>query len=308
MKKYIKLIIITCMMFLLTGCTSAPLDVEEIKESEEVVSYFQQMNVSITDIELEKRQTNKDKKEDIAYVKIKAENEKATLEGEYIISSSYFDEGGWVVMSIASNKGGTYRPKDMIVCDVLDWYWGATSVDYTDYEILQYDTTANEYRGNLFFTVHYEGNCASISEDYSMELKFDIYEGEWKSNARSVLIDGNCKIFLEDGIYVFKDTNRSNPARYELEFSNVNAKLTYHEWDDKYAYDEQMGYIGGYKQYNLGISGYRIEDGAVYLEEFGNIYGRKPCFKIEPNEIYYDLENLYWQGGLEYNTKLERIE
>lgn len=308
MKKYIKVVLIVCMMFLLTGCSSAPLSVEELKENEDVISYFAQRNVSITDIELEKRQTNKENKEDIAYVKIKAENEFAILEGTYIIESSYFDEGGWNVMGIGCNKGGTYKPKDKVVYDVSGEYFNATSVEYTNYEIIQQDDSKNEYRSNLFYEVYYDGELASITEKYSVELVFDIYEGEWIANAESNLIDSEYELFIKDGNYQFKNTYLTHPHLFKLEFTNVNARLTYYEWDEQLSFDEQKGYIGGYREYYLGMSYYYVEDGGIFLEEFGDIYGNKHCFKIEPNKIFHDRDSIYLSRNLTYDTELERVE
>lgn len=301
MKKYIKFALIASIMFLLTGCTSNPLSVEELKENEEVISYFAQRNVFITDIELEKRQTNKEKKEDIAYVKIKAENEFTILEGTYIIESSFFDEGGWNVMGVGCNKGGTYKPKDKIMYDVSAEYLDASAVEYTNYEIIQYDEEQEEYRGNLYFTVDYKGDFATISENYSVELIFDIYEGEWIANADNILIDGEYEIFIEDGVYTFKDSNQTHPNYFELTFTDVNARLTYYEWKD------YLGSEIGYHEYNLGISNYRIDDGGIVLEEFGNIYSWKPNFKICPDGIFYDYTRKS-SDKPNYKQELEKVD
>lgn len=300
-KKSIKFIIIIGMMFLLTGCTSKPLEVNELRENEEVVSYFAQRNLSITDIKLEKRQTNKEDKEDIAYVYIKAEREEAVLEGVYVIKSSYFDEGGWNVMSISCDEGGTYEPTNIVKYDITRNYQDATSIEYTNHEIIQYDKEQKDFRCNLFFTVNYEGEFATILENYSVELMFDVHEGIWRKYGEIIFIDGDYDIFVEDGTYKQKGDDSTHPNYYELTFTGVDAQLTFYEWQD------YLGSEKGYKEYYLGISNYRIDNGGIVLEEFGGIYSWKPCFKICPEGIYFDY--ISWASDeLDYDSELEKIE
>lgn len=83
-------------MLIFTGCTTS------VKDEDEILTDFAnyEENLSFLDfnsIEISKRQTNKDDKEDIIYASIIGEGEFATHEYECKLVYNYYEQGGWIL-------------------------------------------------------------------------------------------------------------------------------------------------------------------------------------------------------------------
>lgn len=95
-KKTIILLFVGMCMLIFTGCTTS------VKDEDEILTDFAnyEENLSFLDfnsIEISKRQTNKDDKEDIIYASIIGEGEFATHEYECKLVYNYYEQGGWIL-------------------------------------------------------------------------------------------------------------------------------------------------------------------------------------------------------------------
>ncbi len=97
-RKSIVLFLLICCALLLCGCAS-----EEVKTEEEILADMQERKLpeecegaAISGIEILKRQTNQEDKQDIVYVTIQAETETAKLVRSYELEYNLYDEG-WIL-------------------------------------------------------------------------------------------------------------------------------------------------------------------------------------------------------------------
>jgi len=105
MKKILTLVLLI-VVIALTGCTESVESFNNIKKDDTILEFLQENYgvTEITNITLEKRQTNKEKKQDIVYCNITSQNDTDRLNGNFLLRYNYYDKGGWVLESIKENS------------------------------------------------------------------------------------------------------------------------------------------------------------------------------------------------------------
>lgn len=99
MKKTIIFLFVGICMFLFTGCTTSLKDEDEILT--DFANYEENLSfLNFNSMEISKRQTNKDDKEDIIYASIIGEGEFATHEYECKLVYNYYEQGGWILDAV----------------------------------------------------------------------------------------------------------------------------------------------------------------------------------------------------------------
>lgn len=106
-KKSFVLFLLMCCALLLCGCTS-----QAVKTEEEILADMQERKLPeecegavISGIEIIKRQTNQEDKQDIVYVTMQAESENAKLVRSYKLEYNLYDEG-WVLDTVEQYSEG----------------------------------------------------------------------------------------------------------------------------------------------------------------------------------------------------------
>lgn len=156
------------------------LSVEQIQKDEKVISYFSELNMKITSIELEKRKTDKETGYDYVYLKIVAENDEAKLEGEYEIVSCYYDVGGWLVESIQYEGVREYSPKEDYDYSSLvnETYMEVYGEKADEMEILSVETiSSSEYKINA--VIYEYGEISDYIWELYFNVVFDVETGKW---------------------------------------------------------------------------------------------------------------------------------
>ena len=237
-----------------------------------------------------------------------AENEIATLEGVYVLESTYFDEGGWQVMGIRCDEGGEFEPTGKVVYDMMEFFTTdshavkymavPTSIEYTGDTEPEYESTEATYARDLYFTAKYIGDFAKISEKYKVEVRFNEATGVWQRYGVPERLDGSYMLLVENGKYMRMDSSdKEHPTYYELIVSASSVKLILHSWS---------GIM--YTKRNLGSSKCRVEGGGVVLEDYPAIVGSsRPGIKICADGIYQtNYSPFSWAP--EYKVKLKKVE
>lgn len=106
-KKSFVLFLLICCALLLCGCAS-----QAAKTEEEILADMQERKLpeecegaAISGIEILKRQTNQDDKQDVVYVTVQAESESAKLVRSYKLEYNLYDEG-WVLDGVEQYSEG----------------------------------------------------------------------------------------------------------------------------------------------------------------------------------------------------------
>lgn len=98
-KKIIILLFVGMCIMIFTGCTSSVKDEDEILT--DFANYEENLSfLNFNSVEISKRQTNKEDKEDIIYISIIGEGEFATHEYECKLVYNYYEQGGWILDTV----------------------------------------------------------------------------------------------------------------------------------------------------------------------------------------------------------------
>lgn len=184
-------LIVMLVALLISGCGTSDstdvvernklLSVEQIQNDEKVISYFSELNMEITSVELEKRKTEEETGYDYAYLNIVAENDDAILEGEYEIVSCYYDVGGWLIESIQEYGEKIYLPQED-----YDYSWLVNNTYMEEYsdrademKILSAEKVCSgEYNVNA--VIYEYGKVSDYIWEVNFDVVFDTNTGEWK--------------------------------------------------------------------------------------------------------------------------------
>ncbi|MBQ2901630.1 MAG: hypothetical protein IJE49_07255 [Agathobacter sp.] len=267
-------LIVMLVALLISGCGTSDgtdvvernklLSVEQIQNDEKVISYFSELNMEITSVELEKRKTEEETGYDYAYLNIVAENDDAIIEGEYEIVSCYYDVGGWLIESIQEYGEKIYLPQED-----YDYSWLVNNTYMEEYsdrademKILSAEKVCSgEYNVNA--AIYEYGKVSDYIWEVNFDVVFDTNTGEWK-----------CDIVVESQGDFLKDVDN-------LEFSKQRGENLYTLYisvkDGELSVDKF--YIGQeeieikevkYKRNNFsGVYGWRVD----YYED--GYYGKK---------------------------------
>ena len=98
MKKSYLLILLVAIMLLFTGCDKVA-DEKQIQADLGTYTYDDLLgaNETITAIEIEKRQTEKDRKMDVVWCNISTENGECAYEKGAVLTYTLYDKGGWIL-------------------------------------------------------------------------------------------------------------------------------------------------------------------------------------------------------------------
>jgi len=171
MKKCIIGILIVMYTLVIAACgMSKPPTESDIKKDSAVTAYFDSLGMEITNVTLEKRQTYDEQKRDTAYCYIEAENEMAYIKSQFVVTSSYYDEGGWMIEGLYSVEGNCIEPKGYPEIQVLS----------SKCEILEMDPTyTDSYTYVYNYGRVYKGDYFACIVPCSIECTFDRETGVW---------------------------------------------------------------------------------------------------------------------------------
>lgn len=103
---------VTALIMLLTGCGNSVANEKRIQE--DLISYtgFLDDGEEIKRVEIEKRQTEKDKKVDTVWGRVTTEDGECSYEKEVVLTYGLYDKGGWILdnVSVNNKKGWSITP------------------------------------------------------------------------------------------------------------------------------------------------------------------------------------------------------
>lgn len=133
-KSSIVLFMITIIMLIMVGCGSSPKSESEIKKDlvgKEInisdssnTFLYGDSKIKVDEVEeltITKRQTNKDEKQDIAFITAKLKCNNVYISGDFQFIYTYYDQGGWQLTNTVAEKEVKITPidKNIITPDEL---------------------------------------------------------------------------------------------------------------------------------------------------------------------------------------------
>lgn len=163
------LLVIEILFFTACGMSKPPTE-SDIKNDFTVSSYFDSLGMKITSVTLEKRQTYDEQKRDTAYCYIEAESENAYVKNQFVVTSSYYDEGGWMIEGLYPVEGNYIEPKG----------YPEIEMSSSKCEILEMDPTfIDSYTYVYNYGRVYKGDYLTCVIPCSIECTFDRETGVW---------------------------------------------------------------------------------------------------------------------------------
>lgn len=251
---------------------SKVLTVDEIKSSEKVLSYFEDVGLTITEATLEKRQTNIEDKEDIAYLKITASNSQAMCNEIFKVTSTYYDVGGWQVDDVRCDSGFEYEPL------------GLPEVEITDAVVVDRILTDDVYTCEVYYTINRTGEVADIEETWCQMYTFSNKTGLWSRNFTKDAKLHNWKVSIKasSGMYAHVNSEQYED-KYYIEFNGDEATLIYYAYNSDFYNPLILTSNGG----TANIQYYKNNAGdIVYYYEFAGYNSWNRVFLIvETDEL-----------------------
>lgn len=186
-KKNIILLFVGMCILIFTGCTASVKDEDEILT--DFASYEESLSfLDFNTIEISKRQTNKDDKEDIIYASIIGEGEFATHEYECKLVYNYYEQGGWILdtveiencLATELNTIGDNEILSMVNDSPQNYLYG-------DYDSVNFNIESREFSQDTLScttTLNYQTSCNKkmgfTSEGQLFLYEFyDLETGQW---------------------------------------------------------------------------------------------------------------------------------
>ena len=174
-------------ILIFTGCTASVKDEDEILT--DFASYEESLSfLDFNTIEISKRQTNKDDKEDIIYASIIGEGEFATHEYECKLVYNYYEQGGWILdtveiencLATELNTIGDNEILSMVNDSPQNYLYG-------DYDSVNFNIESREFSQDTLScttTLNYQTSCNKkmgfTSEGQLFLYEFyDLETGQW---------------------------------------------------------------------------------------------------------------------------------
>jgi len=171
----------------LTGCTESVKSFNSIKKDDTILEFLQENYgvTEITNIALEKRQTNKEKKQDLVYCNITSKNDTDELNGTFLLSYNYYEKGGWILDSVTS-KNATWKPllrieKDEalnLLCDYLQNH-SPTTIYYKLNVFELAEQISTDFSEHFIITGTHDGKYITTVEYYNVFWDYDTEKGKW---------------------------------------------------------------------------------------------------------------------------------
>lgn len=220
-KQSICLLLVFLISFILGGCGAKEKSISEIQaDLQNHPQFFDKQEVTITDIEMIKRQTDKKEKTDMVFATVKAGNEGIDCTLSYSMQYGLYDSG-WILDSVFPYSDGEWQviPKRGPMQEAVDAYIAETYGE--GYSCA--NASVDLKMGNSIFSYE-EIQIYSLAKRYSELVsywQFNAEEAEWISN------DSEWKAWYEwDGLegtwvaYQMEKDNSFDPfeERYEVEY------------------------------------------------------------------------------------------
>lgn len=183
-KNIIFILITIVTIFLFTGCGIQPKSEEEIKADIENHYLWKELNITTTDFQIEKRQTNTDAKEDIVYVSMYGENDVSIAEQYYIATYNLYNEG-WILDNLERNydydhyssvepkRGNNYNAIIEFIDSHEDEILEYCSFNYTDFEYIDPHVCQYERPNGIdIWAVTIKYHCGWFNENVKIFLDF----------------------------------------------------------------------------------------------------------------------------------------
>lgn len=244
-KKYIfGLVMIISAVFFLVGCGSKTVNESKIKSDlsgTDIISYTDEsgnpQQLTITELTIDKRQTYKDKKEDIIYCTVHMENSHVKNTAEVILKYNYYDKGGWIMekYEIINNFKPITPPSEKRIENqkqkLLEKYssveFKSVSMDASTAQVIYevsdindiYELTGQVVAEFVFSETNgkwfYLQDTENIKHDYSKMLGTYVSESD---NYRFSDLHVTFESFTQDGFYItaYSTSELAEPARQDI--------------------------------------------------------------------------------------------
>lgn len=224
-------IILALIVLVFSSCgMSKPPTEFDIKKDSAVIAYFDSLGMEITNVTLEKRQTYDEQKRDTAYCYIEAENETAYIKNQFVITSSYYDEGGWMIEGLYPVEGNCIEPKGYPDIEMLS----------SNCEILEMDPTIiDSYTYFYNYGRVYKGDYLTCVIPCIIECTFDRETGMWTYTEKQ-----------KEETYDYRDSYalyQVNNASFMLGMENGQMYLTMYGDDGVYEGEKEYWKINTYE-------------------------------------------------------------
>lgn len=330
MKKVSLYLLILLFAIMLVGCSGARRTSEkQIKQDVENDHLWEELNVETTSFTVEKRQTNRETKEDIVYIKMTGENKDDGYEAEqyYVAKYSLYDEG-WILESLDRDYDlhiSTVTPTRGVdisqVQDVIDSFSFSnySSFDALDIELSSTPVQSEQYLSGDYSEEVYTINCTYYYDLFTEIVEFPIvfffasndpaagygWYGaiDWDNAVRT--------LELNEGIIGdWEDSGWESPFYANISFSKLDGNTCYCEFAS-YTYNGSR-YITGTKNYSGTVTlKYKID------EDTGKISSWSPAlvfdsddgsFGIAAGGQYLTMGAKSWNSGRGYVTSHRDLE
>ena len=189
--------ILTLMLAVLTGCSSAVANDSKIES--DLSEYFMRnyRSEAIESVEVSKRKTDKDNGYDYVWVNVASSDNESQYTKNFIISYMLYDEGGWQVTNIESDDMSTWSAVPIngvstddisnsligMNFDVDADSWNITPENLTDVVIEQQNTSPEQSMDSVDVSLNLDSDVMQAKGELSLDYKYDYdpytNEGTW---------------------------------------------------------------------------------------------------------------------------------
>lgn len=195
MKKFCSIVLsIVALALLLTGC--GPSVADEKKLQEDLSSYAAMSGLlnegeEIKALEIEKRQTEKERRLDVVWCNVTTEDTECRYEKTAVLTYTLYDEGGWILENATVNDSAEWRisplagvTEDMIKSSVYETgvpiegeNWYASESSMKDFSITAHETDLEKRSDTVTVKFTIEDLVEQAAGEMTLNYTFD---REWK--------------------------------------------------------------------------------------------------------------------------------
>ena len=244
-KTIFKGMLIMGLIFILSGCAPSPKEGQNLLE--DFIEYSSDLSfLEFNELEISKRQTNKENKEDIIYCTISGTGEYATHIYECILYYNLYDDGGWILDNV-SMENTTIEDASIseeVVKNVFNencYSIIPSNWDTIDYSLVDYVSMEElSYTSEMDFSVTKEPNPLgyTVSGSCAFDVIYNEYSGDWEYTYSDFWVSTQDFLGFDEGKwYNLEYISQAGSSLGEPENPyNVFEKNENNEWQFRYYY------------------------------------------------------------------------
>lgn len=278
-------LMIVVSIFAFSGCSLSGVKSEEeiIEDLNSDASMYLNIPVddlTITELEIEKRRTDKEEKFDTVYAYIDAETEYANISCYCTIYYTLYNDG-WLLESVVNNEELEIHPKDLPASFADDYM--STNYSIYSYSLVSETYDEDEKRVKYEYDLKKDNETAIINATVSLSFEFQD-DLTWSSgNDKFEIVDAN-----------LKDNAITEASGYLDGYSDDNIKVS------SYKVEEEVNFNNGSDNGSVEfVIQYSVTSEHLYSNEIYNLYliaspddnGEYTNFSVGD----YYLENHEWK-------------